>query len=54
MAIPKEHLRDKLNLGYAIKGQDILLEEIRPIDLIGLRVGEALLLKSSTKKLAIS
>lgn len=28
---PEEEIRDKLDLGYTIKGQDILLEEVRPI-----------------------
>lgn len=28
---PPEKIRDKLDFGYSIKGQDIFLEEIRPI-----------------------
>jgi len=28
---PEEEIRKKLDLGYTIKGQDILLEQIRPI-----------------------
>src|SRR5690606_2329828 len=28
---PEEEIRSKLDLGYTITGQDILLEEIRPI-----------------------
>lgn len=28
---PEEEIRDKVDFGYTIKGQDIFLEEIRPI-----------------------
>jgi len=28
---PEEEIRDKVNFGYTIKGQDIFLEEIRPV-----------------------
>lgn len=39
MRRPPEEIRDKLDLGYSIKGQDIFLEEIRPVFLKPGKIG---------------